>query len=359
LPGSLFLRKIEPSIGAIVRYGLLDVSRLIAAAMVVIFHASFFTGHKLAGGALIVGYHGVDFFFVLSGFVILTAHRDDLGQPARLPNYVLRRFLRIFPPYWLALGIAVALIPITGGVKPLDVVKLVRDVFLIPTSVQDYPYVTPAWTLHYELMFYLAFCLLLMVRPLFGALLFAAWGVAIVVLERSHVPMTFPASFILNPIIVMFLSGMVAALLHRRLSARAGLVIAAISAAWFFGYGIGRSVDRWLAWCPYYISFGIPAAFMVAGLAAFENKRGSLISSKTEFLGKLSYSTYLAHAPVMPLVRMLLPELSPALLCVAMVVAGMMSGLLFYVLLEQPTMRVLRSWIYPAPARLNSRPATV
>lgn len=340
------------------RYGLLDVSRLVAATMVVIFHASFFTGHKLAGEVLTVGYHGIHFFFVLSGFVILTAHRGDLGQPSRLPNYVLRRFLRIFPPYWLALGITAALIPITGGVKPLNAVTFVRDFFLIPTSVRDFPYVTPAWTLHYELMFYLAVCLLLVLRPLFGALLFAAWGVAIVVLERSHVPMTFPASFFLSPIIVMFLSGMVAALLHSRLSARAGLVIAAISAAWFFGYGIGRSVDRWLVWCPLYISFGIPAAFLIAGLAAFESKRGSLSSSSTEFLGKLSYSTYLAHAPVMPLVQILLPDLPPALLCVVLVVAGMLSGLLFYIVLEQPTMRVLRGWIYPAQTRLSSRPAT-
>jgi exopolysaccharide production protein ExoZ len=330
-----------------VRYGLLDVSRLIAAIMVVIFHASFFTGHKVASGALIFGYHGVDYFFVLSGFVILTAHRRDLGRPDRLPNYALRRFLRVFPPYWLALGIAVCLIPITGAIKPLTASLLVQDFFLIPQGVHDFPYVTPAWTLHYELLFYVAFCWLIVLRPLLGVSLFAAWGIAAVVLERPGVSMTFPMSFVFNPIIVMFLSGMVAALLHGRLSPRAGLVIAALSGAWFIGYAVGRALENWLAWCPYYIAFGIPAAFIVAGLAAFENGRGSFSSPKTEFLGSLSYSTYLVHVPVMTLALVLLPKLPAALLCALLVAVGMTSGLLFYILLERPTMRVLRGWIYP------------
>src|SRR5271166_6887268 len=44
---------------------------------------------------------GVDFFFVLSGFVITYAHWRDIGRPERVKTYYIKRFLRIYPPYWI------------------------------------------------------------------------------------------------------------------------------------------------------------------------------------------------------------------------------------------------------------------
>ncbi|MCR2346177.1 hypothetical protein NSP34_25335, partial [Salmonella enterica] len=34
---------------------------------------------------------GVDFFFVLSGFIIVFAHYKDINQPKRAPEYLLKR----------------------------------------------------------------------------------------------------------------------------------------------------------------------------------------------------------------------------------------------------------------------------
>ena len=76
-------------------YGSLQAGRGIAAILVVIFHTASFVGgnskywHRewlargLAGLAL-----GVEYFFVLSGAVILLAHMDDIGRPATLPSYL-------------------------------------------------------------------------------------------------------------------------------------------------------------------------------------------------------------------------------------------------------------------------------
>jgi len=55
------------------------------------------------------GHAGVDFFFVLSGFIIFFVHGKDIGKPSRLPHYVWRRFIRIYPVYWAVTLISIVL----------------------------------------------------------------------------------------------------------------------------------------------------------------------------------------------------------------------------------------------------------
>ncbi len=52
---------------------------------------------------------GVDFFFVLSGFIIALAHNNDLGQPKQIIGYFKKRLIRIYPIYWVYLTMFCAL----------------------------------------------------------------------------------------------------------------------------------------------------------------------------------------------------------------------------------------------------------
>jgi peptidoglycan/LPS O-acetylase OafA/YrhL len=52
---------------------------------------------------------GVEFFFVLSGFIIASAHAGDISRPARLIPYLQRRIIRIYPPYWIIFAIVCAM----------------------------------------------------------------------------------------------------------------------------------------------------------------------------------------------------------------------------------------------------------
>src|SRR5216683_3883717 len=54
------------------------------------------------------GFAGVDFFFVLSGFILLYVHYGQIGRPEKLRSYFIRRFSRIYPSYW---AVMVFLIP--------------------------------------------------------------------------------------------------------------------------------------------------------------------------------------------------------------------------------------------------------
>jgi len=88
--------------------------------MVVIYHSCtvFFTPHTyhlsegLSGVLLLIasyGYLGVPIFFVISGYCISATAQNTLRNRHRVSTFFIRRFRRIYPPYWILLG---ALVPI-------------------------------------------------------------------------------------------------------------------------------------------------------------------------------------------------------------------------------------------------------
>jgi peptidoglycan/LPS O-acetylase OafA/YrhL len=78
----------------------LDGLRCLSIVAVVWHHVA---GHWLSGVHLMsVGYLGVDFFFVISGFLITTLllrEKEKYGRIS-LKNFYMRRSLRIFPLYY-------------------------------------------------------------------------------------------------------------------------------------------------------------------------------------------------------------------------------------------------------------------
>ena len=83
----------------------LQAGRGIAALLVVLYHASgLFSSNKywqtiVLKGVFGFGFAGVEYFFVLSGFIMLHVHRKDIGKPAALVSYFRKRIERIYPAY--------------------------------------------------------------------------------------------------------------------------------------------------------------------------------------------------------------------------------------------------------------------
>ena len=76
----------------------LQACRAVAALLVVLFHASVgifnlpkYFGCKPFGPVFDFGFVGVDFFFVLSGFIMVYVHAADFGQPRALGAYFWKR----------------------------------------------------------------------------------------------------------------------------------------------------------------------------------------------------------------------------------------------------------------------------
>ena len=99
-------------------YALLDGLRGVAALLVIVYHI--FEGYAFAGGGLIEtfnhGYLAVDFFFILSGFVIGYAYDDRWGQNLTMKDFFKRRLIRLHPMVILGAVLGVATYCIQGCV---------------------------------------------------------------------------------------------------------------------------------------------------------------------------------------------------------------------------------------------------
>lgn len=101
-------------------YELLDGLRGVAALLVVFYHI--FEGFSFAeGGTLITvinhGYLAVDFFFILSGFVIGYAYDDRWKKNLTLKGFFKRRLIRLHPMIVMGAVIGCITFFIQGGVK--------------------------------------------------------------------------------------------------------------------------------------------------------------------------------------------------------------------------------------------------
>lgn len=167
------------------RFLFLDALRGIAAVSVALFHfnnqyasPTYREFSALLPAAVLAVWHhldlGVEIFFVLSGFVI--AH-SMAGQRVNLKyagNFIVRRSIRLDPPYWLILFITMAwpyvifptlVIPpamVPGFFEKFGGVKwFVINMFYLPNLLGRKCLVSVAWTLCLEVQFYLAYLLVL------------------------------------------------------------------------------------------------------------------------------------------------------------------------------------------------------
>lgn len=86
----------------------LDGFRGLAAMSVLLFHALMGAGRPALDegpirSILVSGYMGVDFFFVISGFVLFLPTVVNRGRFGSVRAYALRRAARIIPAYWVLL----------------------------------------------------------------------------------------------------------------------------------------------------------------------------------------------------------------------------------------------------------------
>lgn len=142
-----------------VRFYEIDLLRFTSALMVVVFHYTF-VGYMLdyapqpRADALGIFsryfYMGINFFFTISGFVILMSARD--GEAGR---FAASRFLRLYPAYWLGVALTSGAIIIFNQPQFSVSWSQVAINFTMLQSAFDVPAVESAyWTLWIELKFY-------------------------------------------------------------------------------------------------------------------------------------------------------------------------------------------------------------
>ena len=149
------------------RYEILDGLRGVAAVMVVAFHI--FEAHATSHFNQIInhGYLAVDFFFVLSGFVIGYAYDDRWAKGMNIGTFFKRRLIRLQP--MVVIGTAIGAIcfyfqdsVLWSGIRLVPIAKMLffmlLGMLMIPVTTnfdirgwgENYPLNGPAWSLFLE-----------------------------------------------------------------------------------------------------------------------------------------------------------------------------------------------------------------
>ena len=151
-------------------YNLLDGLRGVAALMVIWYHV--FEGYAFAGGTMIEtfnhGYLAVDFFFILSGFVIGYAYDDRWGKNFTMKDFFKRRLIRLHPMVVMGAIIGAVTFCIQGCVQwdgtpialSMVMLSLLCTMLFIPAvpgvgyevrgNGEMFPLNGPCWSLFFE-----------------------------------------------------------------------------------------------------------------------------------------------------------------------------------------------------------------
>ena len=336
------------------RYLTLEIGRFIAAAMVALSHAvSLIAEPRWFGvvaldGRLANMNVGVDFFFVLSGFIVSFVHWDDFGRRDRLAHYASRRFTRVFPPYWVVLSVIVPVylaVPSFGEPRQHDWLTIATSYLLIPMPQQ--PVLGVAWTLTFELFFYLLLGLPIWfgrrALPLFGL-----WGVGIVACLGTGLAARYPFAFFGSAYGLQFLLGMALAAGLRSGRARAQRALLAGGLIGFFVpalllpdiQALGDGVVARLV-------VGAASGAIIAGAVELERTGRLRAPALLVPLGAASYAIYLPHVVTESAMIRLGARVAPGLLgptpmLVLLGVAGVTGGLVFHYAVERPLTRLVR-----------------
>ncbi len=345
-----------------------EASRGFAALLVVTVHASRllagprFSGALPFGGLFRFGHAGVDFFFVLSGFIITYVHATDAGRPTQFEAYVRKRLTRIYPTYWVALAIMIGLMVVspTPGRPEQQIGNLLSSILLVPWPTE--PLLGVAWSLKHEMLFYALFGVVVLHRRA-GQFVLAGWG-ALTVLNIAETWMSGTplfhglwGSLVFRIFNAEFFFGIAVAALIRRGWIRRPRTAAVIGLVLFLGCGIYESFGpaRPAEWPPRHLAYAAGAALMLYGLAGAELAGRLRPPRPLVTLGAASYSLYLVHVIVLLFVRqaalVVRPHLAlPAEVWFAISVASaVFAGLLFWRHIEQPLLaRLLRASGRPA-----------
>ena len=341
----------------------LQAGRAIAALMVVLYHACVILDepkywHHSWKQYLAFGHSGVEFFFVLSGIVILHAHWNDQGNPESLKLYAWKRFRRIYPIYWVILALVLTVyrfVPSLGTGAERQPTVTFSSIILIHVR-ENLTILGSAWTLYHEIMFYIIFGLIILNRRV-GLTVLASW------MSCSVYALLFPpVNPVLNvytsPLHLLFAFGMIAVWVVRsRAIPVPGLVLllglSGFIATSVYESRIGRAVPMGV------ICYGAAATLCALGAMELERSGRLVVSKVLSFLGDASYSIYLVHQLALSVLAKLIYPLAlrlrvPLIVPFLLLTAGSVGiGILVHIFAERPLLKAI-----PAPKRKRLLPVS-
>jgi len=269
------------------RLSTLDALRGLASLGVAWFHFTNGNTGFLPNGVLKTsgryGWLGVEMFFVISGFIIPYALQRSRYGVANYGAFIVKRIIRLDPPYLVSIVILLALNFLSGfapGFKGPGFAVSIPQLALHLGYVNvffGYQWLNPVfWTLAIELQYYLLIGLLF---PLISCRSLTVRVCAFCSL--TTVAVSFPAEHFISGYLFLFMFGMSV------FQFRAGI----LSASQFSALAAVLALGAWHVNGPIVTMVGLTTALAIA----FVDFR---VPAALVFFGDISYSLYLLHVPI-------------------------------------------------------------
>lgn len=277
-------------------YSNIQALRGIAALLVVLHHSA---GHFRAMGLsnfifesiAKFGYLGVDVFFVISGFVMAKTTADIPNNLTSSKQFMTKRLLRIYlgylPIFFLAL-----IYFYFFDVQYLAKKEIIQSMLLINPNMFDLV-ITPAWSLTYELYFYVIVALLVLTKQINPKLLFTLLLLSVLIknfvidLGRNPILDFFFSSLLFEFICGYLLFMFFEKFMHKNLiylTIPLTVVFLLIAVYLNIGYGYVRV-----------LTFGVFAISLVWSFLIMEKNQIFVFHGIFTRIGDASYTLYLTH----------------------------------------------------------------
>lgn len=325
----------------------LQALRGVAALLVVLFHLAPHAGW-LGKHLFKWGFLGVDVFFVISGFVVVITSESKGGVGASL-DFLRKRLLRIYLGYWPVLVLWVLMLLVLG--QQPDSAMAVDSLFLLNGTLAG-NWLPTAWSLFYELEFYLLCAAVIAVVPTQGRpfaycgvlLALAIWQAYCILFFRDAVLSgAQPLATVFSGFGIEFLAG--ALIAHYRSSIRCTpLPLAIVAVVAVQGFATGNLFTVFSdapAVRPH--AFGLIGIALLIATLSLEATRIRPPSVLVK-IGNASFSLYLLHPIVVALYPYFAREFNHAgwtgwLSVPAMLVVCVTVSLLWFRYVENPVYR--------------------
>ncbi|HZT86355.1 MAG TPA: acyltransferase [Stellaceae bacterium] len=304
------------------------------------------------------GWTGVNLFFVLSGFVLFLPYAQGSRSMATLANrlaFYRRRAWRLLPLFYVAAPAVWLLAPGGAHRDPLELLRVLTLSFPFDASSFGPSFLPPLWSLGVEIVFSAMFPVLVLLAARIGMtrLVLLALGVALAMrcVGIARLPLVQGPSFNSDMILCRiddFVLGMALAQawaaerLPKRTTLCAGLGLASVAVAWMGFDLVLRGV--WPPLARAFLNDVLDAGIIAVAAAALAPAGGvhrALCWGPLRHAGRMSYSVYLWHLPLLWLLvpdRLLLPAPTFALKIALYLGATAAAAALSYRFIEFPGM---------------------
>lgn len=300
-----------------IRYHALDGLRGVCALFVCILHARLLS-HLYDLDFIRNSYLFVDFFFVLSGFVICISYRDKLNNKNRLYNFAVKRLGRIWPLHMLMI-VTLLLIEVTkflilyeSGVTTgseafsgrFSFESLISNFFLIHSlGLHDsLTWNAPSWSISVEFVTYLFFAFMLFhFRNKLKEISIVIVSLSLLILlivNSSNMDVTFDYG-IFRCFSGFFLGALICQLRPKKLNFnyKTGSFIEFIVIGWVSLFIIYCGQNKFSLLSP--LVFGLTVWLFSYELGIFSR----LLNTKfIQLLGKLSFTMYMIHSVILTII---------------------------------------------------------